>query len=204
LSRAFELVLTETGALATAGYLSLALRDWDDAERQFRAALARDPLMPLAVYNVGYVHYCAERYEEAEGEFRRTLDMAPGFRWARAMIAAALLQQGRAAEALKEIELEADEQQRIGTLPAVLYAVGRHREADAALQTFMARSTDRNAFFVAVAFARRGDRDRTFDWLDRAYQQRDYNLFLVGAYPDFKPVADDPRFEALLRQMNLK
>jgi TolB-like protein len=56
--------------------------------------------------------------------------------------------------------------------------------------------------YVHIA-AYRGDHDRAFEWLERAYKQKDVSLTWIVGEPLFKPVADDPRFKVFLRKMNL-
>ena len=52
-------------------------------------------------------------------------------------------------------------------------------------------------------YAYRGDRDLAFHWLERAYAQKDPDLSGIGGDPMFKNLAQDPRYEAFLRKMNL-
>jgi hypothetical protein len=41
-----------------------------------------------------------------------------------------------------------------------------------------------------------------FEWLEKAYQQRDGFLVYVNLYPAFDSLRDDPRFQSLLRRLN--
>jgi hypothetical protein len=54
-----------------------------------------------------------------------------------------------------------------------------------------------------MTYAYRGDHDLAFQWLDRAYQQKDRSLEEILGEPLFKNLASDPRFKAFLRKMNL-
>ena len=56
----------------------------------------------------------------------------------------------------------------------------------------------------------RGETDKAFEWLERAYRQRDGGLVAVLPWvspvkwnPVFRSLHDDPRYSALLRKMNL-
>jgi len=51
--------------------------------------------------------------------------------------------------------------------------------------------------------AYRGESDLAIEWLERAYAQRDPGLIEIHTEPLFKGIADDPRFKAFLRKMNL-
>ena len=68
----------------------------------------------------------------------------------------------------------------------------------------IARWATVGAYFVAQAYSYRGDHDLALEWLERAYEQRDPNLILdIVAEPLFRGMANDPRFKAFLRKMNL-
>lgn len=47
------------------------------------------------------------------------------------------------------------------------------------------------------------DLDRLFDYLNRAFEERDGSLILVTAAVEFDPVREDPRFKALLDRMGI-
>jgi hypothetical protein len=59
------------------------------------------------------------------------------------------------------------------------------------------------AFEVGSNYAMVGDRTRSLDWLEKAYAQRNPNMLYVGCMPIFDPLRAEPRFQALLRRMNL-
>ena len=48
-----------------------------------------------------------------------------------------------------------------------------------------------------------GDHAHALDWLEKAYADRDPNTPSIGCNPMFDSVRTDPRFQALLRKMNL-
>jgi hypothetical protein len=54
----------------------------------------------------------------------------------------------------------------------------------------------------AVVHVGLGEKDKAFEWLDKAYEER----FVIQTKPDpeFDPLRSDPRFTDLLRRMNLQ
>ncbi len=56
---------------------------------------------------------------------------------------------------------------------------------------------------VARWYDRAGENDRALEWLERAYEARDPNMPYLSAMPFFDNLRDDPRFQDLLRRMNL-
>jgi hypothetical protein len=57
---------------------------------------------------------------------------------------------------------------------------------------------------VAAVYALAGDKDRAFEWLDKAYAERDgESITYLKVDPSFKNLRGDPRFAALLRRIGL-
>ncbi len=56
----------------------------------------------------------------------------------------------------------------------------------------------------AVIYAYLGEKDQAFEQLGKAYEERDFNLAFLKVEPRWDPLRDDPRFQDLLRRMNLE
>ncbi len=66
------------------------------------------------------------------------------------------------------------------------------------------RPRDESPGVVASLYALIGDKDRAFEWLDKAYAERDgEEITLLKVDPAFKNLRGDPRFADLLRRMGL-
>ena len=48
-----------------------------------------------------------------------------------------------------------------------------------------------------------GDRDKTFFWLDKAYEDRSENLGFIRNDFRFDQIRDDPRFQDLLKRVGV-
>jgi hypothetical protein len=83
------------------------------------------------------------------------------------------------------------------------YALGRKKESDAALRELMMKYHASNAFEIATIYAFRNQTDEAFEWLDRAYAQRDPSMMTTKVEPLLKSLHNDPRFAALLKKLNL-
>jgi len=55
----------------------------------------------------------------------------------------------------------------------------------------------------AAVYAALGDKDRAFEELYTAFEERDWELFRVNVDPYWIPLRDDPRFAALVKRLNL-
>ena len=59
-----------------------------------------------------------------------------------------------------------------------------------------------NAWYIANAYLYAGDRDHALEWLKKAYEERNGNIPYIGS-PVFDSLRSEPRFQDLLRRMNL-
>ncbi len=56
----------------------------------------------------------------------------------------------------------------------------------------------------ALIYAYLGEKDQVFEQLEKAYQEHEAGLPGIGSHPAYDPLRDDPRFQDLLRRMNLE
>ena len=59
------------------------------------------------------------------------------------------------------------------------------------------------AYQIAEVYAYRGEPDKAFEWLDRAYEQRDAGLRSLKIDPHMNSLRRDQRYSDLLKKMNL-
>ena len=60
-----------------------------------------------------------------------------------------------------------------------------------------------SAGFV-VGCASLDGKDQALEWLEKAFAERETGLTFLKTWPEWDPVRDDPRFQDLLRRMNLE
>jgi tetratricopeptide (TPR) repeat protein len=201
--RALQIDPMNPYVLKSASRLSATLGQWDTAIQQLRTALTRDPLDDWLSFNLGFTYYRARRFAEAETTLTELLDIAPDLPWTRNLLGPVFVFRGKPQEALVIAQEDPDEAMRLVSLPIVLRAAGRHEEADKALLAQIEQWGDSGAYFVALTYAHRDDHDRAFEWLERAYKQKDPALIEVYGNPFLDNLADDPRFDAFLQKMKL-
>jgi tetratricopeptide (TPR) repeat protein len=190
-------------ALNGQAWLSVTLGRWDDALRQIKAALTRDPLDPNSYENLTWVYLGRGDLADAEAAMRRGLDIRRTYGWGHFILGVVLLERGEREAALLEMQQETiDDGQQAG-LAMAYYALGRKADSDAALSRILNVQTANNAFGIANAYAFRGQPDQAFHWLDRAYTDKSSLLVYLKSDPPLTRLAADPRFKALLRRMNL-
>ena len=57
------------------------------------------------------------------------------------------------------------------------------------------------AFDIAYVYAGLGKKEKTFEWLEKSYQERALGLIGLPTDPLWDDFRSDPRFEALLRKI---
>jgi hypothetical protein len=57
--------------------------------------------------------------------------------------------------------------------------------------------------FIAIGFAIAGDRQQTFDWLNKAVQNEDDQIGAVIRYPMFDGLRSDPRYADIMHRLGL-
>ena len=56
---------------------------------------------------------------------------------------------------------------------------------------------------IAMIYSSMGEKDRAFEWLEKAYAERSCWLYELNADPDWEPLRDDPRFHDLVKRVGL-
>ena len=79
--------------------------------------------------------------------------------------------------------------------------MGRHGESDAAMRRLEDKYGNYGAYAAALNHARRAEVDLAFEWLERAYRQREGNLGTIKINPWLRSLHGDPRYKALLRKL---
>jgi tetratricopeptide (TPR) repeat protein len=201
---AFKLGARDPEAFVVAGTVATVHRDWDQAIRLQRQALAQDPLNAQAYLAVGWYSYARMgRYAEAETAIRRALQIDPGEGSGHFFLAITMLVQGRPDDALKAANQETLDDGQLEASAAIYHALNRKVDSDA----FLARSIEHNAntwaSAIAKVYAFRGESDKALEWLNRAYEQRDEDLYFIAGDPLLRGLERDPRYIAFLQKMNL-
>jgi adenylate cyclase len=189
-------------ALFAAADLADIVGDFSRSERLLRASLVSDPLNPETHFMLGVALLAVGRPEEAEAEVRRCLAISPNYTFGHWALAHILSLQGRK-DSVAECEREAPEGGQVMCLAGVYDRLGRTKEADAALEAAIKQNDGSGAFWIAAMFADRRQDTRAFEWLDRAYRQKDPMIEYIKATPDFNPLKGDPRYKAFIDKLHL-
>jgi DNA-binding winged helix-turn-helix (wHTH) protein len=114
-----------------------------------------------------------------------------------------LVAEGKPQQALAEIEKEPSDWGKLTGQILTYHALGREQDSNAALAALIAKYPTLMAYQIAEVYAYRGESDKSFEWLDHAYKQRDPGLPEIISDPLFKNLRHDPRYAELLKKMRL-
>lgn len=201
LHTALELEPGNVPALAIAGYTSIALCRLEQATDYARQMVERDPLSIDGYRALATALWFGGRANDAEAEYRKVFAFAPDAESFHYRLAQILVTEGQGEAALRELETEHSAQwQRIGRAMA-LDALGRHAEAGRIIEALVKGEPGWD-YQLAEIYANRGDRERAFEWLDRAYRNHDPGLFsYTRCDPVLAGLRKDPRYRALVAKL---
>jgi TolB-like protein/predicted Zn-dependent protease len=199
------LALEPGDARVVRGVASLAatLGRFEEALARDRRAVELDPLSISIYINFGNHAYRAGRLQEAVAAFKKSMELNSEYPFAHTLLGKVYLAQGHAQEALAEMQRETDPGWQLYGLATAYHVLGRKKEADSALAEYAAKYQANNAFQIAELYAYRGETDRAFDWLERAFAQRDGGLSEIKGDPLLNSLERDPRYAAFLQKMRL-
>jgi TolB-like protein/tetratricopeptide (TPR) repeat protein len=185
------------------GQLLATLGDADQAIELTRQALATEPLRANVYYWLGNYYLGINRLDEAERAIRRAIELQPAAQSFHAQLAIIEIKRGRAQEALAAAQQEPPGAWKDAAL-ALAQQVGPDRSAaDAALRTLIDKNASLAPYQIAQVYALRDDAKETFEWLDRAWTDRDSGIQYLLLDPFILRYRDDPRLAAFCRKVGL-
>ena len=205
--RAIELNRNYAPAHQWYGWQLALLGQPDKSISELDLAQEINPLSADVSWSVGVALYLARRYDEAIKELRKTLEMDPNNPLAHFHLAASYSELGKANEALAEFRKAADLSGG-STLASLGYAYalfGKRDEALKILDELKARSSrgDVPAYEMAIIYTGLRDKERAFEWFDKAIEDRSELMAWLKVDPRLNTLRSDERFTRLMRRVGL-
>ncbi len=201
--RALQLAPNTNEAMESLGILLAARGQPEQAIALTRQALATDPMRAVTYMLLSRYLTSLGRMDESALAIRKAIALEPASGIFEATLVEIEVLRGDAKVALAEAER---------TLPGIWqdYALAMARQigndraaANAALKLTIDKHADGMAFQIAEIYAVRRDPDQVFEWLDRAWANRDPGLQFLLVNPFILRYRDDPRFAAFCRKIGL-
>ena len=168
-----------------------------------------EPMAPEEITFYAFIFYQARRYGEAQRELARVLKLDASYPFAHFIKGQCDIQQGKFTEAIAEIKSAHDlfaAPWSYGRLAYAYACAGNTHMAKAILNTLQrqAGSMYVASDVVAAVYVALGDKDRAFEYLERAFSERAGWMIWLKVDPIWDPIRNDDRFIAILKKMGLE
>ncbi|HEX6731066.1 MAG TPA: winged helix-turn-helix domain-containing protein [Pyrinomonadaceae bacterium] len=181
-----------------------------EADEHARRAIELDPLSLLMNMTPALNFYLAREYDNSIAELHKVIEMEPNFVAARSVMGNALSQSGRHDEAMieyrKALELikgATTAEISLKALMAHAYATrGKRSDALELLDEIILVDTA-SPYLIAGIYGALGQSNSAFEWLNKAYDQRDVQLVSLKVDPFLDPLRQDERFAELVNRVGL-
>ena len=186
-----------------------AMGRFEEALAEIRRAKEIDPLSPIVNAGEVWTLYFARRYDEAIAQGLKIVEMNPEFAEIHEYLKRCYDQKGMYREAIAARQtrrkLAGFDSPETAALKAAADASNRdvywrkrlEQETDDAHREMPAN------YDTAEIFAQLGEKEKAFEWLEKAFQERIYTMMYLKVAPNLDPLRSDPRFDDLLRRAGL-
>jgi adenylate cyclase len=197
-----------SGHLVYAWFLAIVER-FDEAIAEMNRAYELDPVSPFAGWVCAVVNWMAGKNDRTRELCMRILETNPNFARAHMVLALLNAMESRAEEATKEADrmISISDEAYFREHQAQVYAlVGLNGKAWEILNGLLAKKFKGFAspMEVGLIYYMLGEKDRGFEWMQKAYQDRDASLPWICRWPTSKSARDDHRFIELLNKIELR
>jgi serine/threonine protein kinase/tetratricopeptide (TPR) repeat protein len=182
----------------------------DESSKEIKIAQKLDPLSIIINTNVAWMYYFARQYNHAIEQFQKSLEMDPNFAVTHLRLGRTLLQKGSYEEAIeqfqKAITLSGASTDMIAALGHAHAVSGNTAEAENILDQLLELSKEKyvSSYEIAVLYLGLDLKEKALDRLERAYTERCQYLVYLRTDPRLDSLCSEPRFKALLKEMNLE
>jgi serine/threonine-protein kinase len=181
----------------------------EEALVEAHTALELDPASISVRRSISWIYYYARRYDQSVHHLTRTIEMNPMAEESLRVLGLVLSMRGEHDEA-ERILREAIEMPQAGsyTMATLGYALARGgKRAEAQRILSEVENTSRRGYVSPVALATLhmglGDHQRALDQAELALEERRGWLVYLRVNPMLDPLRGEPRFDALVRRMEL-
>jgi len=189
-------------------YLAWAGRK-DEASVEISKYRELDPTFSEPLYLEAVVNYLFRNYKELAEVCRKYVISEPDEWTAYYWLGVGLEGSGQTVEAIpqyqKSVELSHNNSDALASLANAYATTGKRAEAQKILHDFLHQSETGyvSPYMIAVVYAGLGNKDKAFEYLEKAYKERSPDLpYFLRADLRMDALRSDPRFQDLMRSMN--
>ncbi len=184
-------------------------RRYADALREIRKVVELDPLTPLFQAHLGWMLHCSGDEEQALRVLQSALELYPGDYYLLRILLYVCCTAKRpdlAAEARPIVGRQSGNKQVARGLEGfACAAAGDFDEARKILAELLAEPKIESGigFYIGVIHCLLGEKEQAIDWFEKGYEEKLGILVILGGEPIFDPLRSEPRFQALLRKLDV-
>jgi len=172
---------------------------------ELETAVDLEPTSLFNQRNLGIALYYAGQYEKSKAQFKRTIAMDECFASAYSWLRNILELEGNYAEAfdwfIKAQRIVGTDEETIRQYETIRQKSGYQAVLRAYVERF---DKSINQYYVAaLLYADIGNKDKAFEYLDIAYQRREWGINSLLVEPRLNALRGDPRFSELVKKVGL-
>jgi TolB-like protein/Tfp pilus assembly protein PilF len=173
----------------------------DESADESLRAMELSPFEAGLVACVGWHSYYASKYDQSIQYCLKAMAMDPNESMAQDILGKCYEQKSMFKEAIAAFK-KAEDMVALGHAFAVS---GDRQQAQDVLAKLYEKQKQSyvSDYDIALIHQGLGDKDRAFEWLDKAYEERDANLAHIRGDPRLSSLHSDPRYKDLIKRIGL-
>jgi len=182
----------------------------EEAIAMTRRAQQADPLSPVIAASLAMILYLARQYDEAVKVLQRAQEIDPSHFLPHLRMGLVRLQQKGYPEAIRELQTAArlanHSTETLAALGTGYAMAGMSGEAHRIVAQLQASQAEHYVlpYNIAKIYAAACDKERTLEWLERAYQEGNPDLIELNSEPVFDGLRGEPMFSELMRRIGFR
>jgi serine/threonine-protein kinase len=178
-------------------------------DRFVRKAVELDPLTPLYQAHLGWMLHCSGDDEQALRVLQTALELHPGDYYLlriRLYVCTTANRPDLAKESQAIVSRHTKNSQVAKSLEGwACVAGGEFDRARKIIAELLAQPKIESlaGYYLGLIYCLLGDKQKAMDWLEFAYGEKLGILIILGGEPVFDPLREEPRFQALLRKLDV-
>jgi serine/threonine-protein kinase len=177
----------------------------DEAYSECKRAAELDPVTQVVNMGPLLILVLQRKYDQAIEELQKMLELEPNYFWTHYLLGTVYLTNGEYDKAIAALDQGNVPPFRDGHLGYAYAVSGQPEKARTLIEELQAGSQPEHLapYHLAMIPFGLGEEDIAFEWLDKACELRSPQLVWINVGPELDSVRSDPRFQDILRRMNL-
>jgi serine/threonine protein kinase len=206
-NRAIELSPNSADAHDTYANFLACIGRWEKAAAEIHLAEELDPLSFRYSADAAMIYYDWRHYDQAVLHAQKSLSLQPDYFIAHSYLGMIYAQTGSSSEAIAEAQkgVQLSDSPLARGVLGYSYAASGNKSDALKIAADLKGNLDKHfvcPFEIGTIYIRLGEKDESFRWLNRAYEERSICISGMKFDPRLDPVRSDPRYETLVRQVN--